>query len=228
MNDNYTLFGDFDASDDYNTMTHMRPTDHGVFRAVVGRDEYPDAPEFDFGCPVFCLEYNTRTADAPEYGHESWKADGLDHSIPEVWERMEELAYGRRDADAIDLVDRYLRIFHGGGARLIRSTAYQGGPEYLVYDTRAMRASWGQTGETLETSDPEANEWQAYINSEVYVIWVEQADAFDEDGEPISWTEVGDGPVGGFYGDAHAAQAAIEELESTIKHLSAGMLPLEV
>lgn len=224
----YKLYQDFTDTGDSDQVAYMRKTDHGVFRAVVERDDYAEAPEFECGCPVLRIDrgYHWGGLGDVEYGQESERNDGLPLDITEVWGQMSDLADSRHDT--IDLVDRYLRIFHGGGARIISSTIHRGGDDYLVYDTRAMREHWGQTGERLETSDPSAEEWQAYIDNEVYVIWVERADGFDEDGEPISWTEVGDGPVGGFYGDDYAAEAAIEELESVIEWTAADMLPLEV
>lgn len=230
MTDNkITLWGDFTDAGDRDVVVHERDTPHGLFRAVVERDDYPDAPDYDMGYPVFRVARNyyggSTLDDRPEIGEDSWRRDGID--IHEAWERMAELAYDRRYTDTVDLVDRYLRIFHGGGARIISSTIHQGGDDYLVYDTRAMREHWGQTGERLETSAPSAEEWQAYIDNEVYVIWVERADGFDEDGEPISWTEVGDGPMSGYYGDDYAAEAAIGELESVIEWTAANMLPLE-
>lgn len=202
-------------------------TPHGVFRATVRQDDYPEAPDFDCGCPVFRVSGNRfytglGLADEPEYGGDSWKNDGLVandlHAAVDYFSR----AFGR---DALEVTDRWLHIFHGGSLKTLSSRVDRSGDDFVTYDTRAMRAYWGQTGEMLETSDPEAEEWQAYIDGEVFTIAVEQAGDFDEDGEPTSWETV-EGPVGGYYGEAYALEAAEDELEGTIRYLASKMLPL--
>lgn len=223
----YTLHGDFDANNDYTTWTYTRPSDHGVFRAVIEMDEWPDAPDYEAGCPIFRISHRG-IEDKPEIGEHSWKHDGLTHDIGEVWERMGDLSAvrGGWDTDTIDFLDRYLRIFHGGSANLVRSTVHQSGDDFLVYDTRAMRESWGQTGEMLETSDLDGDEWQAYIDGEVFVIHVEQATSFDSDGEPDAWEPIDHTYCGGFYGEKHAIEAVMETLEWVIGDRAANMLPM--
>lgn len=197
----------------------VRQTPHGVFRARLELDTYADAPEFEAGCPVYRLTngYSVELEDRPEYGAESDKHSGVD--FPRAFDYF----YNR---DQLDALNRWLAIFHGGSVDRISSTVYQGGDEYLVYDTRAMREWWGQTGEALETSKPEAAEWQSYIDGDVYVVHVERAFDFDDDGEPAAWEDCDDSPVGGYYGELWAQQAAEEMLDDEVEHTAAAMLPL--
>ena len=210
--------------DDYREQTLTRRTDHGIFRAIVRRDDYPDAPEFEAGCPVYAygdVSYGYEMEDSPRYGADSDRHSGIDfpNAFAHFYERQ-------RFYDALGTLDRWLRIFHGGSLRQISSTVWQGEPWYLTYDTRAMRAYWGQTGEMLETSAPEADEWQAYIDGDVYSVDVEQATAFDDDGEPVAWESVDFGPIHGFYGEKWAREEAEGMLADAIGTVSQDMLPL--
>lgn len=227
-----SLFGDFDTDpDSYDRMVHVRETPHGIFRAVVEHDDYPDAPDYDMDCPVIQAgDYHFRAPDLETVsGADSAEHDGLPMSLPEAIDRAMRDDYGHhvRDlSEALEIVDRWLRVYHGGSLTTISSSTDRRGSTYVVYDTRAMRGYWGQTGEMLETSDPDAPEWQAYIDGEVYVVSVERATAFDEDDEPCGW-DVVEGPIGGHYGDDWAAQAALDMLDAEVEHTAADMLPVE-
>lgn len=216
----------WDYDTDYRNAYHVEETPHGIFRARVTLDEYPDAPEHDFGCPVYGYEFRGYSADVdetPRYGHESDIHSGIDFHAA----LMHFYNHADRFSEALETTDRWLRVFHGGGLREISSTVWQGDPYYLTYDTRAMREFWGQTGEMLETSDPEATEWQSYIDGDVYGIDVERATSFDDDGEPDGWESL-DQSCWGFYGEEYAKEAALEALKYEIEHTAAGMLPLAV
>lgn len=105
---------------------------------------------------------------------------------------------------------RYLRIFHGGSAIEINSTIHQGEPWYVAYDTKAMREGyWGLDEGSV--SAPEATEWQAYIDNEVYGVLVE---LLDEDGHVAETIE---GPIFGHYGEEYAVETAIEWLKAGIE-----------
>lgn len=216
----------WDYADDYMSQTLTRETPHGVFRAVIEVDQYAEAPDFDMGCPVFRINtsrywsYGVSLDDKPEIGDSSWMADGVD--IHAALDHFSERGNGR----PLEMLDRWLRIFHGGSCTTIHSTMHQGGDDFLVYDTRAMRESWGQTGETLETSDPESPEWQAFIDGEVFGIRVEQGRDFDDDGDPQVWDEVDDSACWGYYSEEYARQAALEQLDFEVQHIAEGMLPL--
>jgi hypothetical protein len=209
-------------TDDWRETATTRETDHGVFRARVIVDEYPEPPDFEAGCPVYEVDsspwHGPGITDRPSYGHESDKHSGV--NFPAA------LAYftDRFDRNGAPVMRRYLAAFHGGGLRLIESHTDQRAPQYVTYDTRAMREWWGQTGEALDTSAPEADEWQAYIDGDVYGYAVDRAIEFDSDGEPIDWLEIE--ACWGFYGETYAKQAAIESLTAEIDHAAAAMLPL--
>lgn len=223
-----SLYRDFDSDPDsagYDRMVHARETPHGIFRAVVEHDDYPDAPDYDYGCPV--IQVSDRDLETVS-GSDSAEHDGLPMTLPEAIDRAMHDDYGhhvRGLSEALEIVDRWLRTFHGGSLTTFSSSTYRGGYDYVTYDTRAMREHWGQTDETLEASAPDAPEWQAYIDGDVYVVSVERAVDFDGDGEPIAW-DVVDGPVGGYYGDDYAAESALEMLEDEIERTAADMLPI--
>lgn len=234
-NNDARLYRDFDW-DGSDTHTHVRTTPHGVFRAVVHHDGYNGlAPESSYDCPVVRIHDGTfrgGVAVDEDYGDESARHDGLSMSLGEAVNRVYRGSDGWSENAGVDdmrqsleIVDRWLRTFHGGSLHEFGSTVHRGGYDYVTYDTRAMRESWGQTGDMLETSAPSAEEWQAYVDGDVYLVTVEQADDFDDDGEPIGWTEV-EGPVGGFYGDDWAAEGALEALDSVIGYTAQNMLPL--
>lgn len=243
----------WDYADDYMSQTLTRETPHGVFRAVIETDTYGygDAPENEFGCPVFRMSRGYYGYGAPEatgYGSESDKASGVD--IESAYAHFEERSRGLYET--VDALSRWLRIFHGGSVKVIASTVHQGGDSFLTYDTRAMRERWGQTGDMLETSDPEADEWQAYIDGEVYGIRVERAtfgphelttghftgaatcancndadlDMSETCDEATEWHEIEGTDCWGYYGEEWAKQAAIGALDFEVKHTAEGMLPL--
>jgi hypothetical protein len=76
----------------------------------------------------------------------------------------------------------------------------------------------------LETSAPEAEEWRAYVDGEVYFVSVERA-RYDDAGAFLEWDTV-DGPVGGHYGEEYAQQAALEMLTDEVAHTASTMLPM--
>lgn len=191
----------------YDHFTLTRVTEHGVFRALVEDDDDPVPPYFEGSCPV--LELDGRHCHEVVYGNAD--DDGLPHNASHILDHFYQYGPGRM-SDAVDTFDRYLRIFHGGSAITVSSDIDRSGLDYLVYDTRAMRESWGQTGDDLATSNPEASEWQAFINQDVYFVAIQQAENFSHNGEPDSWVDV-EGPIGGFYGDEHAIAGATEMLD---------------
>lgn len=202
-----------------NAWVRVVTTPHGIFRAKVERDDYPEAPEFEAGDPI----HRIPDTPYPSLGELVYGTDddaGVD--ISHAWNRLY-LGRGRRHA--VELVDRYLRIFHGGAATEISSTIDRGGDTYLVWTTATQRRARGWTTTDLEggvlPESLDGSEWQAYIDGDVYVISVEQLRADDEP----EWETV-DGPIHGFYSDEHALTSAEEELVSTIEYLSRDMLPL--
>lgn len=148
-----------------------------TYRATVRQDEYPLEPVHEYGDPVIRVEaryWDGVTAAYTGYGSHSVKDDGLSFDATDVIERFAGTLGTSSASDVCELFDRYLRIFHGGSARLISSRLHYGGPDYIVYDTRAMREARGCTGEYLDRSDPSGEEWQAYIDGEVFYIEIER------------------------------------------------------
>lgn len=211
----------WDYSANYDEATQTVETMHGVFRARVMRDEYPDEPYNDFGCPVFRLDvaaYPVRV-EYTGYGRESWMNDGIPDAEFALSKFMAE--HGRHEG--FEVFDRWLRIFHGGSAVSWSGYGYSD-YIYVAYDTRAMREFWGQTGERLETSAPELEEWRNYVEGEVYGFTIDHACSFDEDGDPDDWSELDS--CWGFYGEEYARSEALMCLNHAIEAIAASMLPL--
>lgn len=216
---------DWAENNDYTAQTLERVTPHGVFRAIIQRDEHPEAPDFEMGCPIVRIETNrgyTFRAEMTGYGDVSAAQDGLPDTAANILERFRQIdGYTRT---AIDTFERYLKIFHDG-------SIYEYGPNqstdsyYVAYVTRAMFVeSWGNTG---EVAPAEMGEYVAWLEGDVYGVGVEKAIAFDEDGDPIAWAEVDDIMVWGHYGEDWAKRAAEDDLEGVIARAAKAMLPLE-
>ena len=196
-------------------------TPHGTFRAVVTLDTHPDKPVFDYGDPVYRATAGAGGYELTDLKYGGDRGAGLD--IREVWDRLYML---RGVHHAAELVDRYLRIFHDGAAELMWSTTDRSGDPYLVWATRATREHHGATGDAADprVHRPEAPEWQAFIDGEVYSISMDRGE-HDEDGD-VSWTEVEDMAVSGFYGERWAKEAAEEALHDVISAVAGDMPPL--
>lgn len=215
----------WDNDADYRNAYHVEATPHGIFRAVVTLDEYHEQPENEYGCPVLRVESRGYgyDVDMTGYGSESWRNDGIAGGAEYA---LSKFICEHGQTDGIDMFDRWLRIFHGGSA-VEWSSYHYSDAIYVAYDTRAMREAWGQTGDMLETSDPELNEWKSWVEGDVYGIDVERAVDFDDDGDPTSW-ESTDHSCWGFYGKQYAEEEALSSLKWQIEHTAEGMLPLEV
>jgi hypothetical protein len=198
--------------------------ERGEYRAVIEYDPYPSEPENEMGCPVLRID-GTRV-DPTGYGSGSEKADGL-----RPYSADDALSYfmaeaGGNATDAVALFARWLRIFHGGdavGYHLGYSREYG----YVAYTTKAMVLNgWGHTEETLaehpEYLVPELDEWQAYCEGDVYLVTVERqvrvvTTSYTMDDEALGTSEDEDwiaveGPIGGYYGEQYAREAAVEML----------------
>lgn len=204
-------------------MARTVTTPHGIFRACVRYDNYPNAPEHECGDPVHELNDDI-LGDTPVYG-----SNPSDIDIAEAWSRLSELArpHMRGGRDTIELVDRWLRIFHDGAAVMLKSPGWHE-TGYVVWSARAIRESYGCEGDIAdprtEAGAPSAEEWTAYLEGDVYVVSVERQVFADHDDEP-TWETLDDYPVYGFYGD-YAYQAAEDELVGSIAWAARDMLPL--
>jgi hypothetical protein len=197
----------------------------GEYRAVIEIDDYPSEPENEGGCPILRIDDFDRITSTG-YGSGSAKNDGLKGNDAEsALSRC--LSVAGNVSDGVAMFDRWLRIWHGGAA-----TGYHLGYSreygYVAYTTRAMAYWWGQTDETLaahpEYLVPELSEWQAYCEGDVYLATVQRkvkrntttttldGQYLDETSED-DWLDV-EGPIGGYYGEKYAREAALEMLDA--------------
>lgn len=203
-------------SDDYRTATLERVTDHGVFRAVIERDEYPHAPYFFAGDPIL----DTHESGVVVYGGEV--EAGTSNPVDRIAEAGHYFGGG---SDGWGLWERYVRAFHGGTVRWINGGSRGEEGRYAALALPEYRKLHGCPDEHLH--DPaDVSEWTAYIEGDVYGIRVEQACSFDDEDNADDWTEVPETDVWGFYGEAYAMQEAADSLEVVVRETAAAMLPL--
>jgi len=208
-------------TDDYSGATLTQTTPHGVFRAVIERDTYAEAPENDGGCPIVQIYARHYSFDAEMTGYGDGYDDGLPDTAAHIIQRFYDVT--GRESDAIETFARYLRIFHGGAVMVREANGRDSDYTYVAYVTRGLREAWGAPEDTA----PELDEYQAWIEGDVYSVAVERATDFNEDGEPETWDTI-DGPVYGHYGEDHAKQAAEEELRYAVEQAGRDMLPLDL
>lgn len=205
------------GNDEYTAETVMSAD--GDYRVRVVRDIHDDSePEHDCGYPVLRLDEPRERVDASGYGSESAANDGLLEDADVILTSL----MARLDVDAaLEVFDRWLRVFHGGSAKWVRGNRHEYG--YITYGTAAMRESWGCTPSD-ELVEPEMDEWLSYVNGDVYFV-IEEHRVYTEhvidsivgsDVERIptdEWEE-GDDIVHGFYGE----EWAVQEAESWVRH----------
>lgn len=212
---------DWDWDQDYRVATLEQVTDHGVYRAKIERDEYPEQPENDGGYPVVRIDTNRGYSFKPEMtGYGNGYDDGLSRPADEILAYFHERTGDSRGA--IDMFERYLRIFHDGNLSEYgpnQGTDYH----YVAFATRTLWESWGNDG---EVGKAELDEYRYWIEGDVYGVDVEKAVSFDSDDEPDVWESVGEVECWGFFGEDYAKQTAQDELTAEIKAVAATMLPL--
>jgi hypothetical protein len=110
--------------------------------------------------------------------------------------------------------ERYLRLFHGTTGV---ATAASGDTTVLTFDTRGYRAHVGITGTTDLTG--ERDEWQAWLDGDVYGVLVERTDAFHRvhcgHEQAVGWVEVD--ACWGFYGRRYAVGQAMHLLRAAAR-----------
>src|SRR5699024_2457220 len=123
-NINARLYRDFAGDCDRDRMIHVRQTQHGTFRAVVAHCIYPDAPDFERGSPVVCVDvrtfHGTGRVTMTGYGKGSAARDGLPMGMDEAYERVYETCGTHRRT--VEVLDRWLRTYHGGSLVEFQST----------------------------------------------------------------------------------------------------------
>jgi hypothetical protein len=196
--------------------------ERGEYRAIITDDEYPSEPENEGGCPILRIDDFDRV-DPTGYGSGSAKNDGLTRYSAD--DALRHFLRYESVSDAVRTFDRWLRIWHGGAA-VGYHLGYSREYGYVAYTTRAMAYWWGQTEETLaahpEYLVPELDEWEAYCEGDVYLVTVERkvkrnTTTTTLDGKYLDetsteqWIEE-EGPIGGYYGEQYAREAAVEML----------------
>jgi hypothetical protein len=184
----------------------------GDYRAVIIRDDYPDPPDWGSQAGVirFAYEYGRTEVDsmtpaAEEYGLAASRF--IDH-------------YGMSDGMAV--FERYLRIFHGAtDVRSVTSSWDRSYVVYMVFATSEMLEEWGCSPEYAPTAaEGTADEWQAYIDGDVYGIAVEKhvayATTYSDGRETVTgtvWDPIVDTEVWGHYGEEYARSEALLALD---------------
>lgn len=203
--------------------------ERGEYRAVIDIDIYPDEPENEYGCPVLRVEpsgYGGGLVTSTGYGSESYKRDGIRQGGIDA---LQHFVSSHGWSDGIDIFERWVRIFHGGTVTRWSDRRWDS-PTYVAYSTPAMaRDAWGADDDQLrdhpEWYAADLDEWAAYCEGEAYLVTVERKvlqrtehvtltdnDLLDAS-EHETWLDI-EGPVGGYYGEKRAREAAIEMLDA--------------
>lgn len=185
----------------------------GDFRAVIERDESPEAPDFEQQCAVIRFDVTRHSVDVEP---KTPAAEAFKDAAARIFERY-------RYGVAPRYFERYLRMFHG--TRDFRTFGYSYMPDsavYAAFDTAAMREEWGCAEDYAEAAGGDAEAWQAYIDGDVYSVGVERRvivhsvreypDGTEKTVDSEEWEDA-DFFTGGFYGEDAAKEYAREALE---------------
>lgn len=193
------------------------------FRAYLVNDDSADKPYDEGAVPVLVRYFHDYRGS-----FEAVNDQGEDYAFA-VTE-----AYNRMNRD-MDLVARYLRIFHGAYS-IMEDSSSEGA--YLAFDTAAWRETVGLTDEYMSTvpkdvldheklAEGSLNEIMAWTNGEVYGFIVEKRFETSKTlTDPVSgvqssvkdgseWIEVES--CYGFYGDQYAREAAEEAFDAIVQ-----------
>lgn len=191
-------------------------------RARLVVEDYPEPPFHESGVPTYRVNVSRNTVGAYGSRLEHVYGEEAREVADEWWDRIVFSYSNRADTldDAVDFLDRFLRIFHGGGARVLSrgdSRSY----DYIVVMTQAQLRNWcsGETSTEILEQETRTSEYLAWLEGEVYGIVIEQAGTEttvirDMQGTVIresvteTWEEVES--VWGFYGDAHDETSYIQ------------------
>lgn len=197
----------------YETIETITLDEYPDVRARIVYDSEPHAPENDGGIPTFGIyhgSYGPRL-DGQVYGTTApaWLEDALDRFLSDHgW------------TDGVEVFARYLRIWHGGDADVIRSGDSRNYSYVAAYTRELVVNEWGCEPERLPLDImAESAEWLAYLDGDVYGIIVEErvkqaANGLDDDDED-EWAET-DERCWGFYGDvaSYVTDEARDMIES--------------
>lgn len=204
-------FYEFDFDNNYRIGTY----ELGDLRAVIERDVYAEAPDSDRGDPIL-----------DDDGTQRYGAPVPDDVVAAFAKTLGSRYYGREWEH--DTFERYVRIFHGGTVSWINGGSRGEEGRYAVLALPELRRELGVPEEHVNDK-PDATEWTAYVEGDVYSIrverkvrWVEEGSDLEDDPRTMTtWETVEDTECGGLYGDEHAAQAAIDALADVEREVAA-------
>jgi hypothetical protein len=186
----------------------------GDYRAVIIRDEYGREPDSDLQAAI--IRFDSR-------GFGNYDIDIKTDSASAFEDAARRFVFDHGMTKGIQLFERYLRTCHG--TRDFRQFTYSYMPDsavYVAFDSAAMREAWGYDGD--EGAKGDAEEWQAYIDGDVYGVGVEHRRGYStvttyDDGETeehsgADWSETEDGFTWGYYGREYAESEAHSLLDS--------------
>ena len=189
----------------------------GNLRVKLVLDECPSEPENDGGCPVIRLDTDsTDPARIEHTGYGKFYDAGFDPV--ETLRYLNHRFYWR---EAIEVFERYVRIFHEGSvAEFNLGTWRENG--YIAFTTRTLARAWG-IPDDQPVPQAELTEWQAYVEGDVYG-WVIERRVVQHttvktvegvtlrEVEYEDWDEVDS--CWGYYGTDYAEETAREVLQS--------------
>lgn len=169
----------------------------GDLRVRIERDEHPIEPYDDGMAPIVDLDNGEQLRDLTSY---------------RVPDQVEE-ACGRW-ADDPDVLERYLRIFHG--ATTVQW--FDSDHRYVAFDTAHWRKAVGITDGLVQIQTEDLfSDWRAYCEGDAWVTVVE---------ERVDWQRVGSDEmretweaveiIGGYYGEEYAEEAARDALRNAL------------
>ena len=170
--------------------------------AIIRRDEEPTAPDGDALAPAYFLDGSTATR-AGDVFH-----DADSDRAAEAYVNALDVFWDRRNRE--EIAARYLRIVHGVTALHDLAGGYQNAHRVLIFDTPSYREHVGG----IAGADPlsgECDEWQAFLDGEVYGIGYAVNEGRVTAEEPVDfengeWLE--EIECWGFYGAEYARESA--------------------
>jgi hypothetical protein len=193
------------------------------YRVRLVLDEYPEKPYDEGATPILSREFHGYGARWEAFNE---AGEGFAHALNELFDR-----FGRQDGE--EVVERYLRIFHGAYSVTWDSSEYN---RYVSFDTAEWREKVGLTDEWLNAHSTERDklsegslkEVMAWANGDVYGYIVEKKlstyktytdpqtlEVVTEE-EDEEWVEVEDGSCYGFYGREWAEESAVDAFEAEV------------
>jgi hypothetical protein len=141
----------------------LKTTEDGRYRVRLERDDDAMQPEHDGGTPILRYEYGG-------WHREGYTVEQVENIGPTVPDGIVAALtrWGARD----DLFERYLRMFHGTRS-VVWEAPHRSGPDYVTFDTAAIREGFGLTGEYVAAHPEHFGEHgEKLANMDEYVAWL--------------------------------------------------------